>query len=93
MSNQQLEEMQEKWRDQKLAAALGISYDDLLELEWSLDPNEGHDGALHGYMVTFSEESPKKILNKIVGIRDGYFVNLPSCSFDEPDDEDPDDFE
>ena len=93
MSNQQLEEMQEKWADEKLATALGISYDELHELEWSLDPNEGHDGAIYGYMVTFSEESPKEILNKIEGIDEGYSVSLPSCFFDEPDDEEPDDFE
>ncbi len=33
MSNQQLEDEQEERKNQKLASELGISYDELLELE------------------------------------------------------------
>ncbi|PHM11081.1 hypothetical protein [Nostoc sp. 'Peltigera malacea cyanobiont' DB3992] len=86
MSNRQLEEMQEKLANQKLASELGISYDELLELEWDIDTNESDDGLIYEYIVTFSEESPKKILNKIEGIEDGYIVRLQPSSFEEPDD-------
>jgi hypothetical protein len=86
MSNRQLEEMQEKLANQKLASELGISYDELLELEWDIDTNESNDGLIYEYIVTFSEESPKKILNKIEGIEEGYIVRLPPSSFEEPDD-------
>ncbi|MEH2209184.1 hypothetical protein [Nostoc sp.] len=86
MSNREFEEMQEKLANQKLASELGISYDDLLELEWDIDTNESDDGLIYEYIVTFSEESPKKILNKIEGIEDGNIVRLQPSSFEEPDD-------
>lgn len=55
MSNRQLEEMQEKLANQKLASVLGISYDELRELEWDIDTNESDDGLIYKYIVTFSE--------------------------------------
>ncbi len=64
MSNRQLEEMQEKLANQKLASELGISYDDLLELEWDIDTNESDDGLIYEYIVTFSEESQKRSSTK-----------------------------
>lgn len=86
MSNRQLEEMQEKLANEKLASELGISYDELLELEWDIDTNESKDGLIYEYIVTFSEESPQNILNKIEGIEEGYIVRLPPSSFEKPDD-------
>jgi hypothetical protein len=41
---------------------------------------------IYEYIVTFSENSPEKILNKIEGIEEGYIVRLQPSSFEEPDD-------
>jgi hypothetical protein len=68
MSNRQLEEMQETLANQRLAFELGISYDELLKLEPDIHTNESNDGLIYEHIVTSSEESPKKILNKIKGI-------------------------
>jgi len=68
MSNQQLEENQEEFQNKHLASSLGITYDELCQLEWDIDINESNDGIIYGYRIIFSEDSPKKILKKINGI-------------------------
>lgn len=85
MSNPQLEEVQEKLFHEKLASELGISYDELLQLEWDIDTNESDDGLIYENIVTFKKESPRKILDKIKGIEDKYIVRIPPFSFEEQD--------
>ncbi|MCI5208484.1 MAG: hypothetical protein D3910_06755 [Candidatus Electrothrix sp. ATG2] len=81
MSNRQLEEMQEEASDRKLAAELGISYEELCELEWDIDTNESDDGLVYSYVVTFSDSSPKDILDKVDGLEDGRVVYLSPSAF------------
>jgi hypothetical protein len=84
MSNQQLEEIQQEESDRVLASILGISYEDLLKLDPTIERNEGHDGATYGGIVRFSENSPKEILDKIEGLEkgfDGYYVYIDESFF------------
>ncbi len=83
MSNRQLEEMQEEAFDRKLAVELGISYEELCELEWDIDTNESDDGLVYSYIVTFSDSSPKDILDKVDGLEDGRVVLSLSAFSDE----------
>lgn len=77
MSSRQLEEMQEEAANKQLADNLGISYDELSELQWSTDTNESNDGLIYEYVITFDESSPIEILEKIDGIDlEGRYVYL-----------------
>ena len=81
MSNRQLEEKQGEMADRHLASELGITYEELSELEWDIDTNESKDGLVYGYIVTFTDSSPKKILDKIKGLEDGRVVRLSPSAF------------
>lgn len=50
---QTIEEAQEDEATRKIAAALGISYEDLSSQEWSIDADVGNDDIIYGYTVTF----------------------------------------
>ncbi len=77
MSSRQLEEIQEEAANNQLANKLGISYDELSELQWSTDTNESNDGLIYEYVITFDESSPIEILEKINGIDlEGRYVYL-----------------
>ncbi|WP_293266733.1 hypothetical protein [Neptunomonas sp.] len=78
MSNRQLEEMQEEQAHRELATELGITYEDLCELEWSTDINESSDGLIYDHVITFSEDSPKDILSKIEGLENGCSIRVPA---------------
>ena len=46
MSNRELEEKQQELADKNIALQLGISYDDLCQLDWEMDTNESNDGEI-----------------------------------------------
>ena len=75
-------EMQEQERDKALADSLGISYDELTELEWSIETDESDDGLIYNYRVEFSADSPKDILSKIESLEDGCRVYLQPWELD-----------
>jgi hypothetical protein len=75
-------ELQEQADDRHLAKLLGISYEDLVELEWKIDTNESSDGLIYNYRVEFSEESPKEILRKIERLEDGCRVYMDPWEMD-----------
>lgn len=67
MSSRQLDEIEEEKNDRHLARVLGISYDDLSQLDYDFYPNESRGGFISGYIIVFNDYSPKKILKKIKG--------------------------
>ena len=54
--------------DEKLAKLLGITYEELMQTERRIEPDESEEGMLYGYVVSFNSESPKHILHKIKDI-------------------------
>lgn len=76
MSSRQLEEIQEQQQAEAVAAALGISVDDLDQLEWELSPHESDDGMLYGYNVEFGEGSDPDTLARIPGLINGSWVRI-----------------
>ena len=76
MSNRQLEEQAEERQAVAVAAALGISVEDLNEMDWELEAAESNEGALHGYNVNFAEGSDPDVLAKIKGLNDGRWVRI-----------------
>tara|TARA_R110000850_G_scaffold222932_1_gene348765 strand:- start:2483 stop:3319 length:837 start_codon:yes stop_codon:yes gene_type:complete len=75
-------EMQEQAGDRHLAKLLGISYDDLMELEWQISTDESNEGLVYCYIVEFSDDSPSKIVSKIDRLEDGNKVFLAPWEMD-----------
>ncbi len=81
MSSRQLDEIEEEKSDKHLAEVLGISYDDLSQLNYDFYPDESKGGFISGYLILFSDSSPQKILRKIKGIDDNNTVYLSHAIF------------
>ena len=75
-------EMQQEKDDRNLAKKLGISYDELLELDHEIDTEESNDGLVYNYILKFSDDAPKEILDKIIGIDDQSQVWLAPWELD-----------
>lgn len=69
-------EMQENRGNSRLASILGITQDELDQLDYEIETESGDDDAVYGYRVEFSPSSPKKILRKVKRLEDGCRVNL-----------------
>ena len=61
MSSRQLEERQEQERDKAVAAALGISVEELLDRGYELDQDTSEEGVVHSTIVTFDDGSTESI--------------------------------
>ena len=79
--------------DRKLAAVLGITYDELGQTDWEIEEDKNDDDLVYGMIVHFSETSPKSILEKIAGIDENNNVYLGAGALDDGDgDDDINDF-
>lgn len=77
-------EMQEQENDRHFADLLGITYDELIKLDYKIDTNESKDGLVYNYIVEFdTETSPNHILRKIKNLEDGCRVYLPPWDLDQ----------
>ena len=75
-------EMQEAKNDEKLAKILGITYDELLQLDHEIDTDESSDGLIYNYIVEFGDDAPKEILDKINGLEDRKRVWIAPWEFE-----------
>lgn len=62
-----IERQQERF-NRNLAVLLLITYNELLKLEYVITPVINNDGIVVNYIIEFSVNSPRYILNKITGI-------------------------
>lgn len=76
MSSRELEEQMELKADEQLASALGLSIEELDELDYEIHTNESNDGLVYEYVVHISESSPSEILSKIEGLSSQNYVHL-----------------
>jgi hypothetical protein len=76
MSKALLEERQEREQAEAVASALGISTDELDELDWTIEAHESDDGLLYGYNIYFGEGSDPAILKRIDGLKDGRWIRI-----------------
>lgn len=60
----------------RLAEALGISWEELLSLNYEVTANVSKDGMIYGYIVTFDQANDEDLLDKISGINSNLTVNL-----------------
>jgi hypothetical protein len=78
-------ERQEQEDDRRLARKLGITYDELLQLNHSIDIEESKDGLIYNYIVSFDEDAPRHILDKIKGLDSNDTVWLAPWELNEDD--------
>lgn len=77
-------DMQEQESDRHLADLLGISYNELTELEYEIETDQSKDGLIYNYRVEFdTDNSPEHILKKVKNIEDGCRVYLQPWEFDD----------
>jgi hypothetical protein len=88
MSSSQLDDIYEEQRNHKLAEILGISYDEVVELDPEVHERTSNDGVLYGFYIEFDENSPKHIVDKISGVDSTGTLYIDANAFDEPDDDD-----
>lgn len=72
----------EESRQENLAEALGICWDELSQLNYKITQNLSNEGLLCGYVVTFSSDSDASILSKIVGISGERSISLSPWIFE-----------
>ena len=85
MSSSQLDDIYEEQRYHKLAEILGISYDEVVELDPEIQDRSSDDGVLYGFYIEFDKSSPKHIIDKISGIDESGTLYIDANAFDEPD--------
>lgn len=68
--------------DETLADQLGITPEELEQLDYEIDIEASNDGLIYCYRVEFSEECPLYILDKIVGLEEERIVRLSPGIFD-----------
>lgn len=79
MSSRELEERQEREFGEWVASELGITFDELCSVDWSIDEDTLSDGTPTGMIITFGPASDDRVLARIAGLHDGEWarINLP----------------
>lgn len=87
-SKDSMYEAREREFETRLASVLGITYDELSELDYEIHEETGSSGeGAYGYYVEFSDKSPTMILKKIKNLEGGRHVRFAPYEppFDGPD--------
>ncbi|RUU58236.1 hypothetical protein [Mesorhizobium sp. M2C.T.Ca.TU.002.02.1.1] len=78
--------MNDNEADERVAFALGITVEELAELDWDITDNSSDDGLLYSYIVTVQPDGPPHIVDKIDGLDPATLsVHIDANVFDEPD--------
>lgn len=67
-----------------LARELGITDEDLEALEWETQEISNDDDFLFGYLLTFDDNCPSEILEKIDGLSEDLTIRVSANAFDTP---------
>lgn len=71
-----LMELEEQAEERHVAKLLGISYEDLIQLEWVIETDASTDGLVYSYRIEFKEGSSEEVLSKIKRLQDSCRVYL-----------------
>ena len=82
MSNRQMEERAEQRQGKILAEELGITVDELDQMNYSAELETSNDGVPYYYRVEFGDGCPQAILDKVDGLEGGRSVRLDANLFD-----------
>jgi hypothetical protein len=84
-SSERMIEKQQEDFDRSLAGKLGITYDELMELDYEIDTEESEEGMVYNYILTFRTDASREILDKINGIDENHSVMIPAWELDHDD--------
>jgi len=65
-----------------LAHELGLTFHELLGLDYDISDNSSNDGLIYNYIIQFDESCDKDILAKIEGLEEGLWINASSSVFE-----------
>ena len=65
-----------------LAQELGLTYDEISQLNYDISENASNDGLVYNFIVQFDEGGDKEILDKIEGLHDHLWINVSVSAFD-----------
>lgn len=63
--------------EKKLAELLGVTYEDLLTTEYEVTDNIGDDDVVYEHILRFSDDSPRSVLDKIIGLNAENEITIP----------------
>ena len=63
--------------EKKLAELLGVSYEELLTTEYEVTDHIGNDDLVYEHIVRFTEDSPRSVLDKIIGLNEKNEITMP----------------
>lgn len=78
----------EEGRQETLANVLGLSWDEVGQLDYEITPKISNEGLLYGYVITFSSDSDPKALAKITGLDKYRSLTIPPWVFERSYEED-----
>ena len=65
MSSRELEDRMEEETRRLLAQELGVSFEELEGADFDIEPIESNDGLTYYNLVTFGEDTPTELLEKV----------------------------
>ncbi len=65
-----------------LAQELGLTFDEISQLDYDISENSSNDGLVYNYIVQFDENCDKEILERIEGLHDHLWINVSSSVLD-----------
>jgi hypothetical protein len=65
-----------------LAQELGLTYDEISQLDYDISENASNDGLVYNFIVQFDENCDEEILGKIEGLHDHLWINVSISTFD-----------
>lgn len=78
----------EEGRQEALANTLGLSWDEMGQLDYEITPKTSSEGLLYGYVITFSSHSNPEVLAKITGLDKYRSLTIPPWIFERSYEED-----
>ena len=74
-------------RKLRLAHLLGITEDELEQIDYEIDGEYSNDGLLYGYIVRFADGNDPCVMGRINGLVSGSYVRLSQWDLEDPDEE------
>jgi hypothetical protein len=68
--------------EEQLAHKLGITHEELVQLNHTIDTEESEDGVIYNYIVSFDPNSPEEILDKVKGLQGAYTLYMSPWEFE-----------
>ena len=69
--------------EKKLAELLGITYEEILTTDYEMTDNIGNDDVVFEHILRFTGDSPRSVLDKIVGLSAENQIVIPAVDLAE----------